>query len=81
MKKNLIKKLTLNKETVSNLNKNAMHSVRGGEETDYTCFISYCNSGCMSMCETECYYSCLATCNPDTCLNCPLPDPTPTHFC
>ncbi|HLP47172.1 MAG TPA: class I lanthipeptide [Candidatus Deferrimicrobium sp.] len=82
MKKNLIKKLALNKQTVSNLNKTAMKLIRGGEETDYSCFVSYCNSGCVSVCETECMYNtCHATCNADTCLNCPLPDPYPTEWC
>ncbi len=69
MKKNFIKKLALNKQTVSNLNKSDMNFIRGGEETDYSCFVSYCISGCVSVCETECMYNtCHATCNPDTCL-------------
>lgn len=52
--KKIIKKLVLNKETVSNLNNEEMNDLKGGDCTIYTdCRIGTCISVCDLQCNTD----------------------------
>lgn len=53
-KKDFSKKLTLNKNTVNNLNSNDQQAVNGGNKTGITCFRTCDSLGGFSCAETEC---------------------------
>lgn len=60
------KKLSLNKGTVSNLNKKAMKEINGGCWTEgVTC--AFCNS--------------IVSCSPENCIQCEPTWECPTYFC